>query len=84
MPGQLSLKSLFPALTHLPLADLWKVGEPYTVRHLHNGAVLLHNRKVMLDDWLGDGILVEEGDGAVYGFFSAFPLNCILGALAWV
>lgn len=54
------------------------------MRHLHNGAELQHSRRAMLDGWLGDGTLVEEGDGAVYGFFSAFPLNCILGALAWV
>lgn len=54
------------------------------MRHLRSGAGLLHSRRAMLDGWLGAGTLVEEGDGAAYGFFSAFPLNCILGALAWV
>lgn len=54
------------------------------MRHHYNGAWLLNSRRVMPDGWLGDGTLVEEGDGAVYGFFSACPLNCILGALAWV
>lgn len=42
---------------------------------LRNGAGLQHSRRAMLDGWLGGGTLVEAGDGAAYGFSSAFPLN---------
>lgn len=84
MPDQLHLKASVQALTPPHLADLWQIDGPYTVRQLHNGAELLHSRTAMQDGWLGDGTLVEEGDGAVFGFFSAYSLNCILGALAWL
>lgn len=84
MPDQLDLKASLQELTPPPLADLWQIDGPYTVRQLHNGSELLHSRMAKLDGWLGDGTLVEEGDGAVYGFFSVYSPNCVLGALAWL
>lgn len=81
--GLLGEKPSHLPLAHLPLAGQ-AVGHYMGLLH-YSGAGLLHSRREKLGGWPGDDTPAEEGDGAVFGFSSAFPLNWSHGgAAAWV